>query len=262
MRHLVNCFECGMQTVPKRFAEFGPGDSLGVGLCGVLAGSDKYYAFDSIAHANNRQNIAVLHKLVAFFRAKIPFNNQPFPSHILTDDLLKRSLADTRIETIVRMLENGETTSGDLTIQYVAPWENYNGDYPMVDYALSQAVLEHIYDLEYLYATLAQITISSGFLSHQIDFRSHGETFEWNGHWSINDRKWEKIKAIQTYSINREPVSTHIKLFSKHGFTVLRQQNSAAAAPSISREKLTDRFSQMSDEDFTASGSFIVARKK
>lgn len=250
-----------MQAVPKRFAEFGPGDSLGVGLCGLLAGSDEYYAFDSFSHADNQQNLAVLHELIALFRAKAQSHNRPFPSHSLTDELLARSLADERIEAITYMLENGETTRGDITIKYVAPWENYDERYPTVDFVLSHAVLEHIYDLENFYAVVRQITADGGFSSHVIDFRSHGETFEWNGHWGIDDRKWAKIKAIQTYSINREPVSAHAKLLADHGFAILKQENYPSDAPSISRDKLTERFRTMSDEDFATSGSFIIAKK-
>ena len=104
--------------------------------------------------------------------------------------------------------------------------------------------------------------IKNGFSSHVIDFKSHGETYEWNGHWAISDKKWKKIKGKRPYLINREPLSTHIALFKENGFNIiLKSIRKGNSKQSVKRNQLTERFSFLSNEDFETCGCFIIAQK-
>ncbi|WP_148257372.1 hypothetical protein [Treponema primitia] len=279
MRHIVHLFNNGMKQIPRSIAEFGPGDSLGIGLCMMLAGVDEYYAFDIVEHANKSTNLAIFNELINLFKEKspIPDNNEfsnikpllddySFPSHIFNENILNEALSDKRINNIKQLLtESSLDTSGNIKIKYIVPWENYSGNYPNVDFVLSQAVLEHIDNLPQFYFVMAQILNSGCFTSHEIDFKSHGETYEWNGHWAISNKKWKKIRGARPYLINREPLSTHLEFLKRNKFIILEKECHSATQygrPTIKRSKLSDRFLNMSDEDYDTSSCFILAKKE
>jgi hypothetical protein len=58
-----------------------------------------------------------------------------------------------------------------------------------VDLIVSQAVLEHVDDLENTYDAFAQWLRPGGRMSHEIDFHSRGLTMPWNGHWDDRDAR-------------------------------------------------------------------------
>jgi hypothetical protein len=161
-------------------------------------------------------------------------------------------------------LQSNNNKNYQIKIEYIVPWENYSGNYPVVDFVFSQAVLEHIDNLKHFYHIMSKILIDGGFVSHDIDFKSHGETYEWNGHWAISDVKWKKIRGSRPYLINREPLSTHLQLFKENGFQIIVKIPSSGSAeekPSIQRKKLVGKFLNLSDEDFETSSCYIIAEK-
>ena len=72
MKHLTLLHAHGLAAVPDVVAELGPGDSLGVGLCALLSGSDHYVGLDVVAHTSSRSNLGVLDDLSKMFRARAP----------------------------------------------------------------------------------------------------------------------------------------------------------------------------------------------
>lgn len=64
MRHFLKAHESGFDVPVNSVAELGPGDSLGIGLCAVLTGSNNYWAFDVKQHAHNERNLLILQELV------------------------------------------------------------------------------------------------------------------------------------------------------------------------------------------------------
>jgi len=64
------------------------------------------------------------------------------------------------------------------------------------------------------------------------------------------------------YAINREPLSTHLEYLKKNGFTIeLAEKQHITNIPSCKRNNLTERFINLTDDDFSTSGAFIVAVK-
>jgi len=272
LRHLVMAKKNHLNINPEIVAELGPGDSLGIGLAALLSGARKYYAFDIVKHSSLKKNLEIFDELVELFerRENIPDTNEfpkivppldsyKFPTEILTDDRLKQSLKDSRIEEIRRALLN--INSSESPIIYKVPWYDIDVlDKGSVDMIFSQAVLEHIDDLEDCYQKMYEWLKPSGFISHTIDFKSHGLAKDWNGHWCYSDILWKLIRGKRPYLLNREPLSTHIKLLHKVGFkikTVLKIKKQSK----LTIKDFSKRFQYLSEDDFTTSSVFIQAIK-
>src|SRR6185437_257599 len=171
-------------------------------------------------------------------------------------DGLLASPGEERIEHIRRSIE--DPTSPDSIIRYVAPWWNPNViERGGVNMIFSQAVLEHVDDLETAYCAMRAWLAPEGWLSHQIDFRCHGTARKWNGHWTYGDRTWRMLRGCRAFLINREPHSTHVRLLREAGFIVACDD--MTNGPAIDRRKLAPRFASMSDTDLTTCGAFIQA---
>jgi hypothetical protein len=54
--------------MPESVAEFGPGDSLGVGLAALLSGSNRYSALDVHRDGSTERTLRIFDELVALFR--------------------------------------------------------------------------------------------------------------------------------------------------------------------------------------------------
>jgi hypothetical protein len=273
LRHLLMAHENGFASQPKIVAEIGPGDSLGIGLSALISGAEKYYAFDIIRYANYERNSTIFDELVEMFRKKedipdeIEFPNlkpylkfYDFPIHILTERRLTECLKQERIDTIRKSLKLADD-SKEACVQYVVPW--YKTDViekDSVDMIFSQAALEHIDNLETAYEKQYHWLKPNGFVSHQIDFKSHGITKEWNGHWRYTNLTWKIIQGGRPYSLNRQPHSMHIKLLEKNNFRILYDVKTESLQ-GIRRENLADEFCNISPDDLACSGSFIQAVK-
>jgi hypothetical protein len=82
----------------------------------------------------------------------------------------------------------------------------------------SQAVLEHIDDLESIYRNCFAWLRPRGLMSHQIDFKFHGMSHVWNGHWAYPDPVWKLIRGHRPYLIHRQPCGTYREALEKSGF--------------------------------------------
>ena len=127
-----------------------------------------------------------------------------------------------------------------------------------MDMIYSQAVLEHVDDLTGAYRAMRRWLKPAGYMSHQIDFKSHGTADEWNGHWAYSDLMWAVIRGRRPYLLNREPHSSHIAILEREGFTI-RCDKTVKTCSNLARDALAQRFRSISDDDLTTSGAFIQA---
>jgi hypothetical protein len=270
MRHLVKAETAGIPTVHSCVAELGPGDSLGTGLAALLSGASRYVALDAKSHANPEQNLTIFQELVELFRRRepIPGNEEfplvrpnlqdySFPARILSPDWLSSMLSESRIENIRAAILG--RPSGSVSLEYRAPWTDpsvvVSGS---VDFLFSQAVLEHVDDLELTYKAMRAWVKPNGFVSHSIDFTSHNATRSWNGHWTLDDGAWRIVRGTRPYFINREPLSRHLELLSKYGFALVhidKQQGSVDQPLRLAR-----RFKAMRGDDVSTRGAFVQAQ--
>jgi len=272
LRHLVMAKKNGLNPFPKIVAELGPGDSLGIGLAALISGSDKYFAFDVVEHASVARNKKVFDELVALFnnRAPIPADDEfpmvkphlesyDFPSDILDEDRLAYALEESRLEHIRKSV--GSSHREGSLIQYKVPWhEKSMIEKEFVDMIYSQAVLEHVDDLTGAYRAMYSWLKSTGYMSHQIDFKCHGTADEWNGHWAYSDFMWKLIKGKRPFLLNREPHATHLASLTEVGFELVCDIRMTSESQ-ITRNELAAKFKSISDDDLRTSGAFIQAVK-
>jgi len=264
-----------LASPPDVVAELGLGDSLGTGIAALISGCGEYRAFDAVRYASPEVNLQVFDELVPLFQqqADIPdetefpktgpgLESYAFPAEILTPDRLKAALEPGRLERIRNAIA-GLTTQGEQSelISYVAPWSTMDSlQESSVDMIFSQAVMEHVEDLEASYHAMFKWLRPGGFISHQIDFKCHNTASKWNGHWAYSKFLWACVKGSRAFFINRATLSTHLGLIKNNGFEIIHTCTRQGEG-GITREELSKNFAAISDEDFTTSGVFLQAKK-
>jgi SAM-dependent methyltransferase len=263
LRHLVMSADNGLcSRTPGSLAELGPGDSIGIGLAALLSGANRYVGLDVLPQASLENNRAVFEELVQLFRSRAPIpDDSEFPAVIPK----LRSYAfpgvascpdSARIDRI-RTSICSPGGAGSM-IRYTAPWSEADRIEPAsVDMILSQAVMQHVDDLPGAYAAMRTWLAPGGWLSHSIDFGSHGLAREWNGHWAYKDWSWSLLRGKRPYLINRAPYSAHCQLLDACGFSVTFRQLSQG--PAIERRRLAPRFRKLTDTDLTTPSAFLQA---
>lgn len=114
----------------------------------------------------------------------------------------------------------------------------------------SQAVLEHADDLFNTYKAQYSWLKPNGFISHVIDFSSHGTHDDWDGHWTYSDFQWKLIRGNLPWLINRKPYSTHTNLLDKIGFKKACEIKTKSRS-TINRKDLAKCFHGMTEDDLT-----------
>lgn len=272
MRHFVQARMAGFTGKIDRIIELGPGDSLGIGLAAILSGVNHYHALDAKVFSDSTRTMAIFDQLINLFeqRAPIPdetefplvlprLSNYEFPHSIMNENILGKALSWERLDAI-REAVMTMSSNGVVTVNYTAPWDQtVSIQSESADMILSQAVMEHVMDIESVYSMAFRWLRPGGIMSHTIDFKCHSSTRDWNGHWSVSDTLWKIIVGNRPFMINRLPHSSHIASLERLGFKVvtdLRYEN----AP-IHRQHLAPRFKQLSDCDLKTSEAFIQAIK-
>lgn len=276
MRHLVFLTSNGLPLSKiNKIAELGPGDSLGIGICALLSGINEYYALDIKAHSNTVRNLAMLSELIKLFndREPIPNDNEfpslwprladySFPISVLSDEILSSSLSCTRLENI-RLALRIQGDDNPIQITYIAPWQDLGRlSYKFIgfDHIFSQAVMEHVDEINITYLTLFKWLKIGGTMSHSIDYSSHGYTRDWNGHWLINPLNWKILKGKRIYFINRLCHSQQILAIRNSNFTILKELKKYSYS-SLNRNELPIHFQSLSDDDLRISSAFVFAQK-
>jgi hypothetical protein len=122
----------------------------------------------------------------------------------------------------------------------------------------SQAVLEHVDNLERTYKAMHAWLKPEGYISHEIDFRCHGTADEWNRHWLYSDPAWKLMPGKRRYFLNREPHSTHTALLERQGFKIVCDDMEKKHLL-YSVVELSPRFRSLAYEDLTTCSAFIQA---
>jgi hypothetical protein len=273
LKHLTLLHHNNLYNSPDSIAELGPGDSFGIGIAALLCGASNYFALDVAALSNPEQNLRALDELVDMLRRRAPRPSKGWPDyddlldknlfagHILTDEVLNGSLTPERIASIRRILSGTTERDGAITLAYRVPWNDPSViRKDSIDLIISQAVLEHVVDIHSTYGAMYQWLRPGGVMSHQIDFRSHGLTRQWNGHRALSEWIWKIMLGKRLYMINREPCSAHLQSMTKCGFEIISVQK-LHSSDGIPRSRLAKKWRDISDDDLTCSEVVVQARK-
>jgi SAM-dependent methyltransferase len=262
LRHLVKARDSGQSTDPRAVAELGPGASLGVGIAALLSGAERYVALDVIRHATGSANLAVFDELVDLLTQRTPIpgpdeypeirpslGSLGFPSDILSDDRLQVSLAVERLGRLRELVRLEQ-------IEYVVPWDDPAViERGSIDLVFSQAVMEHVADLRHAYAAMYRWLKPGGLMSHQIDFRAHGTSPAWNGHWAYRRWLW---RVTQGSPINRQPLSRHLAAIQEVGMSLVTVE-AEQTDQGLNRDALAADWRWLTDGDLECPGVFIQA---
>jgi hypothetical protein len=272
LKHMVLLRESGMRTIPTALAELGPGMSLGTGLAAMLSGVDRYYALDVVQHSSIEINLRIFDELVEMFqkRAPRPVRGWPdydsyldarlFPSHILTDEWLKRTLAPQRLARIRNAIVQGQSSGPEVSIKYMAPWADERVIRPeSVDVILSHAVLTEVADPEAAYRALHTWLKPGGLMTHQIGFSFHHFTGHWNGYWSCPEPVWKIFKGRRPFVMNRLPCSAHVAMMERQGFRFVTRLK--LYEDGLRRSQLASQWRALTDDDLNCAGLFVQAVK-
>lgn len=279
LKHLTLLWAHGDRQLPRTLVELGPGDSLGIGLAAMLSGVDHYYALDAVRYAAPDRTLQVFDRLVQLFQATSPrpargwpdydvhLDASLFPGHILTPDVLAHTLAAERLAAIRAALGvatragAGAGSDGRISIGYIAPWSDATVvPTASVDLVLSHTVLQHVNDLDPVFAAMRAWLKPGGYMSHQLDYTGMELCRHWNGYRACPEWLWHIVRGRRPYLINREPHSGYLRRLRDHGFEITCELTDFWRQNSIQRSALAQRWTGLPDTDLHCAQAFLQAR--
>ena len=176
----------------------------------------------------------------------------------MNNERLKLSLKDNKINKIRKSILN--TGKSNSIVQYRTDFFecNLSKDFDMI---FSQACMEHVEELRKTYKLMSNALNKSGFISHQIDFKSHATSKTCDGHWKYNSFIWKIINGNRNWNINRMPFSSHLHFLEENNFKNIKS-NRDFTEPTFNGDQLAKEFFLISELDRSTSGGFIQAMKK
>jgi hypothetical protein len=128
LKHIAFLSENELYGPPKCIAELGPGNTLGIGIMGLLTGADRYYGLDVVAHTTRTSNLTVLDELIEILNNRTPrprkgwpdfdhmLDEHHFPSRILKEEQLAKALEPERLKRIRQALTSPAGQAGEILI--------------------------------------------------------------------------------------------------------------------------------------------------
>src|SRR5688572_29983557 len=160
LRHLVLLDRYGFRVSDAHVGELGPGDSIGMGLAALVSGAARYVGLDVVPFSAGANLEPMLDEITHLYatRATIPGPDEfprvrPVPeSYEFPDHLFKAAACLTRSTTIREELRKLRLGQDGGLIRYQVPWTSPADVSPQsLDVIVSQAVLEHVDDLDTAY---------------------------------------------------------------------------------------------------------------
>jgi SAM-dependent methyltransferase len=273
-RHIARILKHRPKAEIDDVAELGPGPSVGTGLAAVIGGAASYVGLDVVPLASVGGNLQVFDELIGLYarRAEIPDDAemsevkpplQDGAAIVQTERQLQAALKPERLAWLRASLERLAEDSADARapFRYLAPWQGHSLAVESADLVISQAVLEHVDDLDAAWSSMERILRPGGLMSHQIDFRSHGHSAFWNGHWAYGDSEWAVVRGRRPFLLNREPASTHLKFAELYGLKVVAMQR-FEQPNRLSPQKLAPRYRALDSSDAVTSGIWLLLEKE
>ncbi|MGB7494553.1 MAG: methyltransferase domain-containing protein [Candidatus Acidiferrum sp.] len=249
--------------------ELGPGSSIGFGMAALLAGASRFYAFDHINHISTDTDLRVFDRLLELFHQKagVPHAGKDahvfpflpcydFPDSCLPRDSLRSTLDDKRVADIRQDIADRKGHY----VNYQAPWSiEMSNISDKADLIVSNAVLEHVDDVELAYTAFRNWVKPGGYMAHLIDYGSHTLFNTWNGHWACSEFTWKVLRGKRHYLINRVPHFRHLELLAKFNFDVIADLR-IQRVDGLVKESFGAQFRNMTADDANTHLAFLVSR--
>lgn len=258
LSHLNSLLMAGVYQYPRTLLEYGPGDSVGVGLAFLLMGGQRYYAIDYLPYANTERNLFIMNELISLLKSSDLFLKYPAIRNLLSESDQAGFINSTRIDLLSKSVqENDGHYFLNIVSEKGSSIPNVIGS---VDFIISQAVLEHAKDVDMIHGDSYKMLTPDGYISHKIDHRSHTMSDWWNGHWQYSDAVWRFACSRRAFTINRYTSTEHIEKIKAAGFQIVRIETTQEKN-GLPISKFNKTFQTMTLEDYQTSGTYILAKK-
>jgi len=268
LRHVVRLGQAGLWNRPERVAELGPGDSIGTGLAALLTGASVYTGLDVVPYTDMKRSLPILDELAELVGKQEPIpDDSEFPevwpkldSYAFPHTLLNTRATDVKQshQMISKDIQQDDASG---SVRYHAPLHLRESDLQnQIELLWSQAVMEHVDDLERTYRAMSQWLTPGGIGSHVIDFRAHALSTQWDGHHMYPDWLLRVARGSRAYLLNREPLTRHIEELQANGFRIEvleRGENESTGE----EHEYTPRYSIMSPTDRTTALAYLIASR-
>jgi hypothetical protein len=266
LRHFIIRSKFHVPCYGESVVELGPGSALGFGLAALIAGASSYQTFDVAVHFDVSTNLRIFDELVPLFQKRTPVPHEgefvrvfPFLDGHSFPAVLSDWMADALSpERLARIRRDIETEAGEI-IRINVGEAGGTIDRP-ADWLFSHAVLEHVDDLQGIYAFQERALSSRGVMTHLIDFCSHNLTKVWNGHWALGNFKWKILRGHRIFLINREPLATHLALLERYGMRV-EESRLHRRVDGLLKASFSPDFANMSSIDASTHMAFLVCSR-
>jgi len=268
LRHLVTLLPFGFTIKGARIGELGPGDSIGIGLAGLLSGAEYYIGLDLLPFSARTDLERIFDEIVRMYMRKEPIpDNNEFPrmrpqlrSYEFPDYAIEWAGFSERVERIRSDIRTG-LEHGRL-VRYQAPWTSIAEIAPKsLDLIFSQAVLEYVVPADETYNAMSIWVKAGGYASHVIDLSAHYLSPFCNGHWAYSDWEWRLARGRREVFLNRMPLTTHLAYATNSGFDVLLLQKEYGSN-ALDVTDLSSQFRALNSEDLRTRGVMLVLRKR
>jgi len=167
-------------------------------------------------------------------------------------------LNPNRLKKIRKAIKFGEFE--EFTIKYViSDLRSFAIKENSIDLVFSQAVMEHIIDVNTIYETSSYILKPNGYMSHQIDYKAHETHSLWYGHWTYSYWLWKLINYGRSYPINRYPHSYHKRKMIRNNFRIVYELPTVEIAAKNINKDILHKYKFIED-DFCVSSSYLLSQ--
>lgn len=215
----------GIQHKFSAIGEIGNGGSLGVGICALLTGCEKYYSLEIDHILDKNLNLNILDELVVLFKNKtcisdkykklnIKANSYEYPESLIEPLFLNEKFIEEIRADIINEFKNSKR------LMIVKNWHSHSA--LNLDFIFSRAVMEHVLLPKNVYFGSATHLKVGSFMFHDIEFHSHGITKRIDGHFLIPGNLWKIIFGKRLYFLNRWSLNEHLTCITNNGFKIIQ----------------------------------------
>lgn len=229
----------------KIIIELGPGDSIGIALLFLAHGAARVICYDRFKLITNiKKNTAIAKNIL----------------QILPDEQKQE------LQKIITFNKQGHVEWDSSRLKYLLQTKHLlQIEKSSVDLIVSNAVLEHVHDLENLFATMSYVMKPGGLMVHAADLGSHGLHYKTPLDFLAVPKRLWKLMTYFRGAPNRARKSHYEYLAVRHGFDIVHCQTTKRfTQEEIETFKFLQpaRAASFSNDDLSCESILFTAQKK